>query len=123
MCNGFLGRQITSLGTSFQFSYSERCHLLHNIPLATWVSCSGCIPSWILAHHQLLTGRAAQEIGKSLVLYKHCSDTTENISVLSPLFTSKIQNIAPYRSSTKKIESIPAKTSETALPTALQLLH
>lgn len=49
-------------------------------------------PPRSLCTFSLINGRAAQKAEKSLALCKHRSTTIENISMLSPLFSPKIQN-------------------------------
>lgn len=64
-------------------------------------------PSNFLYTPSLLAGSTAQEAEKSLDICKHCSAATKNIGVLSPLKNPKHSNVW---ASTKKINSIPAKT-------------
>ena len=64
-----------------------------------WASCLSCVPSQLLVHLQLLTGKATREAEKSSsTLRKHCSATTDSsISVLSTLFSSRNKNIALFK--------------------------
>lgn len=102
--NGFLGRKIPSLWTSLPFSFVTPAFIAdHDIIWygisfwSIWVTCPCCVPPNCWCTLSLLAVRAVWKAEKSLALYKHSSTTTENISVLSPIFLSIIQMCEPLR--------------------------
>jgi len=67
--------------------------------IAFWsaeVSCPSCVPFQLLVHPQP-TRWQGSTTGKAFMMCKHCSAIAKNPGVLSVLFRSQIQTIAPYR--------------------------
>jgi len=51
----------------------------HNDLWSIGVSCPICVPSSLLVHSSLLTGRVGWKAEKALALCKHCSATTQTL--------------------------------------------
>lgn len=83
--------------------YRAWLQVVWNIPLSTLRHYPGHVPNQRLMHTQFFTGRAAQEIWKSLDLCEHCSATSKCISMLSQLFSSQIQNTASWEPLQRKV--------------------
>lgn len=83
--------------------------MLWVIPLISLGQLSWLCPVPVPWATQLLTSRALWGIGKSLMLWKHCSNASETSLCYNDYFNQKYKT-QNHTDSTKKISSIPSKT-------------